>query len=398
MGTKYIDSEQLERHRNVRDRLLKGTIGAIPIDTNIFTAADYALEHGYFKQLEQFQGGRFNLVFSDVILMEVLNHLSENSASAKNSLSSALRKASKSWAFERSKSQSIIDDLMSNRTSELIAKNRLNEFQKRTGYQAIDSKNNLDVTELLNRYFQNLPPFENLKDKKAEFPDAIALLCLNKWAIENNKEILVVTKDKGWHAFCDEDNKLFSINDFGLALNLIQERNEQSAAKCSYISSLISSGQYPHLLGAIEAAIAEDIWSINWEIDADSSYYFDYEIQDIEVISVDFERDGNAIELWAVDYREDQLVAQAGLHLEVSIECQFYFEIKDGIDHDMVSLGSATIAQSNVVEIDVLLTFENIDNEHPNFIEVELVPSRQWFSYGLVEPDYGNQDPDDERY
>lgn len=398
MGTKNTDAKELERRKNARDRLLKGTIGAITIDTNIFTAAGYALEHGFFKQLEQFKGDRFNLIFSDVTLLEVLNHLSEKSASAKNSLSSALRQASISWDFDRSNIQPILDGLMKNGTPESISKDRLNNFQKRTGYQSIDSANNLNITELLQRYFQNLPPFENLKDKKTEFPDAIALLCLNKWAIENNKEILAVSKDNGWHQYCDEDNKLFSVNDLGVALNLIQERNKQSANHCSQISSLITAGKYPLLLDAIETVIADDIWSINWEIDADSSYYFDCELQNIEVISADFERDGSVIELWVVDYREGQLVAQAGIHLEIAVECEFYFEMKDGVDRDMVPAGSATVEQRHVVEVEVLLTFSDLEGEIPSFVEAEVAPSRRYIHFGLVEPDYGNQDPDDEKY
>ncbi len=394
----YTDKEHLERRKIVRNKLLKGTIGAITIDTNIFTETGYSLEHGHFKQLEQFKGNKFNLIFSDVILMEVLGHLSENSVSAKQSLSSALRLASKSWGFDRARNQIILDELMSNRSPESIASDRLKDFQKRTDYQPIESKPRVDTTELLRRYFQKLPPFEKSKDKKAEFPDAIALLSLNEWALEKGKEVLVVTKDNGWHQFCDEDNKLFSINDLGIALTLIQERDQQSATQCSQISSLISAGQYPLLLDAIETAIADDIWSINWEVDADSSYYFDFELQNVEVISADFEKDGTTIELWAVDYREGQLVAQAGIHLEIALECQFDFEIKDGVDRDMVPAGSATVAQKQVVEVEVLLTFSDLESELPRFVEAEVVPSRRYIYLGLVEPDYGDQNPEDEKY
>jgi PIN domain len=387
-----LDEKELERRSIAKEKILAGEIGAISIDTNIFKASGYLLENGNFKQLEKFKGNHFCLVFSDVVLSEVLKHLTEASEDAKSKLASALRTANKCWKFDISREQEILDELMSARTSSEIAKERIKDFKNRTGYQVVDSKSNLDIQKLLNRYFLTDSPFESSKDKKSEFPDAIALISLDNWSKQEDKGILVVTQDKGWHSFCAEDNKLFSINDLGEALVLVQARDTLSQDICSKIGRLISNGAYPDLLSFIQAKISSDVWAISWEPDASSYYYYDCELQSVDVTSVEFERGQSVVELQALDYRGSEIVARARVIVEIEAECEFYFEMKDGIDGDMVSMGSAVSTQQDSVEIEIILTFENLESEKPDFVELELIPSRCYIDFGYVEPDYGEQD------
>ena len=51
-------------------------------------------------------------------------------------------------------------------------------------------------------YFSPETPFE--EGKKHEFPDAIALITLEDWAKTNGKNLLAITRDKGWIAFCEK--------------------------------------------------------------------------------------------------------------------------------------------------------------------------------------------------
>jgi hypothetical protein len=61
-------------------------------------------------------------------------------------------------------------------------------------------------------------------------------------------------------------------------------------------------------------------------------------------------------------------------------------------------MGSASVAQREVVEMSVLLTFDHLDGDLPSFVEAEVVPSSCYIDFGYVEPDYGDQDPNDEKY
>jgi hypothetical protein len=53
---------------------------------------------------------------------------------------------------------------------------------------------------VVDMYFKLKAPFE--EKKRAEFPDAIALVSLERWAELNKLKILVVSYDSGWEEYC----------------------------------------------------------------------------------------------------------------------------------------------------------------------------------------------------
>ncbi len=89
--------EKLARREAARNKVLNGSIGALSIDTCIFTEAGYRLEGGIFKTLEQFKGNAFALVFSEVTISEVHQHMAKKADDDKTALISTLRSFGKSW-------------------------------------------------------------------------------------------------------------------------------------------------------------------------------------------------------------------------------------------------------------------------------------------------------------
>ncbi len=107
--------------------------------------------------------------------------------------------------------------------------------------------------------------------------------------------------------------------------------------------------------------------------------------------------DGSA-GLQAVDYCDGALIARATISVEVEASCNFTFSVKDGIDKDMVCIGGAEVRASDSIEVDVLITFLDPDSDNPKVDAVELVPAYRHIDFGSIEPDYGDEDPNDERY
>jgi len=62
-----------------------------------------------------------------------------------------------------------------------------------------------DQEKLLAMYFQEEAPF-NVDGKKSEFPDAIMLLSVDKYAQDNAEEIMVVSNDNGVREYCKASN------------------------------------------------------------------------------------------------------------------------------------------------------------------------------------------------
>ena len=90
---------------------------------------------------------------------------------------------------------------------EEVAQRRLDEFYERCDAIVIPA-DTASSREVLDPYFKHQPPFEAMGDKKLEFPDAYALVSLEQWAQAQGCKVLVVSKDEGWKAFCEESEYL----------------------------------------------------------------------------------------------------------------------------------------------------------------------------------------------
>ena len=66
------------------------------------------------------------------------------------------------------------------RDPEKAARRRLDTFLKTAGVKILTSEN-ISAGKLVDMYFSLSPPFEAKREKKHEFPDAIALEVLEKW-------------------------------------------------------------------------------------------------------------------------------------------------------------------------------------------------------------------------
>ena len=167
---------------------------------------------------------------------------------------------------------------------------------------------------------------------------------------------------------------------------------------CAAIDQQIALGKYPNLLNMIESAVAEDIWSIDWIPEADAAFYYDPEMQEVEVVGASFRSSNGSAGLQAVDYCDGALVARATVSIEIEATCNFTFSVKDGIDKDMVCVGGAEVSTKNPVDVDVLITFSDPDGDEPEIDTVELVPACRYIDFGSVWPDYGDEDPNSEYY
>jgi hypothetical protein len=386
--------ERVERLNAARSKVLAGDVSALSIDTCIIDEKGKRLTDGVFKHLEQFKGNAFRLVFSEVTIKEVLSHISKDAEEAKQKMVSALRRVGFFWPLETDH-KALAEKMLGDELPKAVALKQVNDFVTRCGAEIIDAKKSVDLSVVLSRYFNVQAPFETAGEKKSEFPDAISLLSLEAWATKHNTTILFVTKDKGCKRFCDESARLVAIDDLTDALELVQERNQQCINLCQSLEASIAAGNYPGLIDEIEDAIAYD-FDIDWVPEADAAYYYDAEIQDVELISARFSGPAGEPEFRAVDYRADMLVVQVEMEITVEATCNFSFSVRDGIDRDMLCIGGNKVRTKAETVVDVLLTFCQLADQTPQVDRIELISGYRTIDFGTVEPDFG--DPNSEYY
>ena len=391
-----FEAEKAKRLEVAKGMLLDGTISAISVDTCIFTANDYRLDKGLLKHLEQFKDNTFELIFSEITIKEVIGHIAKHSDEAKVKLRSALREVGKYWQEQAGKEAVVIDSLLGTEPVKELASKKLKDFVSRCGASVIRTNTTLDIDELLKMYFDLHPPFETSADKKSEFPDAMALLSLESWAKKHHKSMLFVTNDKGCMRFCEGSDYLYSIDSLTSALSVIQQRDTHISSLCKKLEANFIKGNYPHLISEIETTIANNIWLIDWELEADSYCYYDADLDEIDLISATFAGSHGKPEFNVMDYRDDTLVVQVTMQLKLDASSIFSFSVKDGFDHDMVNIGGASVSVEQSVKVDVLLTFEDLNIENPEVTEIELVYGRRTLDFGSVGPDFSDEAPDSE--
>ena len=110
----------------------------------------------------------------------------------------------------------------------------------------------LSLSILIDLYFNNKAPFT--EQKKHEFLDAIIILTIDKWSLENHKISLVITNDKGMSLYDTESdikffNKISDVTDLLLTedpeIDLLEIYNDQlDKIKDKIIDEILSHQEY----------------------------------------------------------------------------------------------------------------------------------------------------------
>ena len=274
----------------------------------------------------------------------------------------------------------------------------MSAFLDRCGAIVIDSSG-VALKEVTDMYFASEPPFEEAGEKKSEFPDAIALLSLERWARDNKKKILVVSKDKGRKAFCDESEYLEHTFDLKKALAYFQPHNTIEKFPEELNHAIAKNEEVNGILSSIERSIKEHVEDMEIDVDATSQFYYEpsevYAIyQSHEFLS--FTED--QIDLDVVRVTSEIVVVRLVARINCIVHASFSLSMTDPIDRDQLIMWSQPAETESSFVSEVLVTFEgNFSNGLKGVAvgEVEVVDGMPTVEFGEIELDY-DRDMDDE--
>ncbi|MBL1146180.1 MAG: hypothetical protein D8M28_00600 [Proteobacteria bacterium] len=360
---------------------------AVTLDTNIFTNNGYALEHGLLNQLEQFKKGSVKFILSEIVVKEVLRHITAENVEIRTNLDKAINRARGKRLLTEKTAEKLIKLTEDEPSPKVLAQNRLDAFQKNTGCAVIKA-DSAEISALIKRYFNYQPPFENNAEKKNEFPDAIALLSLEKNAKENNLKILAVSKDKGWINFAKTSDWIDVRSDFTEALSELQSHAEEAKeVVVAFLNRVVEdydSEEYKIIKTIVEQSVAD----IDFIAEADSYlraeatfnaevHFHDFSFLNPESISV-------------VQIGKDFVVAEIPIHIDAHASAEFDFYVYDSIDKDEVYMGSRYIEDEEIdFKAAILITLEIDDNKEMQVVkltDVELIKVIDRVDFGEIEP------------
>jgi len=374
--------------------------GAITIDNATFKGEGYRFYQGLLAQMKQFKESPVQVLQTDIVHNEAIKHIGQEISKARTSIEQALRSANKQLKIE-------VDDI--NRSRQLlsvdgseddIADARLTEYYDFIGAEKIDSAEYADLSVLMEKYFSTEAPFETGKDKKNEFPDAIALLALDGWAEENNVNVVAVSQDKGWKNYAENSEKITLVSSLAEALEKFQPHNKV-ASIIAHIrkDSLLDDGN--HLLDEIEQAIINSNDGLDIWVEASSYLLFDWEDTAATYISHELDNDKEGlVKVRVVSIDDESIVLKLGATVEVEVEASFDFSVRDSIDKDYVGMGGSVCTTTESYHTDILLTLTgdfSQDFDDIEMTDIEVLETIGQADFGEVEPDWKNECEGEER-
>lgn len=374
---------------------------ALTIDTSIFIQNGLKLNKGLLAQLHQFKDNPINLILSDIVYRELKSHLDRKEKETKSKIESALNDASDYLNCCIDDMEKIKSLIKLNYQAESISKLILEEFIRKCGIELVKGEEYCEMKSLIDMYFQNLAPFKESGNKKNEFPDAIALLSLQYWVEENNKNLLAVSADNDWKNFALGKGNIEVIDDLAKAMDILNKQTDEALDSIIYEIELdLTKSQNSRIFESMYSAIENSI-NIS-EISAVSSfkYYIDDEQLSLKNIYILTEENEKRLKVYIIDYDSDKITISITCEVMCEVEVAFNFSVWDSIDKEDVSLGRTRKIVEISYETDVLV------NLYGNFLdglqnmdidEIEVTHDSVFVDMGEISP-FDDENYGDEYY
>ena len=336
---------------------------AVTFDTNIFIKYGYNLEHPMIERLADPNESSFRFVLSEVVLREIEDDLIDHGNKAWKSI----RKAREEVRRNRLMTDDILerlDELVEETISpEDATRSRLSDFESRMQMQVV-SVEHANIEELVRRYFDHSAPF-GAAGKKQEFPDAIALLSLEKWAEKEQKKILAVSGDSDWAEFAKGSQYIDVEADLARAIEKLRQYEGNAKAQLARMFSEMNVGKHGRLRTQILDAMANTVQHFDAYGKGNSSFPLEggpvrLTLQDLRFPAA--EDDG---ELSLVLLDRGQVCASVGFVITAKAECEFVFHRHDPVERMDEVAGRAHVELDADFPVSALFTFDGT-LENPN--------------------------------
>lgn len=373
--------------------------GAITIDNATYKGEGYRFYEGLLAQMRQFKESPVKVLQTDIVHNEAINHIGQEISKTRSSIEQALRSANKQLKIKSEVIENARALLSVDGSEAEIAEARLEKYYEFIGAEKIDSGRYADLSRLMEMYFATEAPFESGKDKKNEFPDAIALLALEGWAEENEINIIAVSQDKGWKNFSEGSDRITLVSSLAEALEKFQPHNKVVSVISHIREDSLLDGEN-HVLEEIEQAIINSVDGCDIWVEASSYMHFEWEDVSASYISHELDKDQDGlVKVRVVSINDEEIVLKVGATVEVEVEASFDFSVRDSIDKDYVGMGGNVCTTTESYHTDILLSLTgdfSQDFDDIDVAEIEVLETIGRADFGEVEPDWRSEYEDEE--
>jgi hypothetical protein len=367
----------------LKQAVVSGCVGAISIDTSVVERYQYGFESGVLAKMSQFSRIDTTHLALDIVIHEIRTHLTKEADLVRSQVKNALKPLGNSWGIDKDVRAEALRTLFGDQSVEARTEERLQDFLNDSSATVLTCAEFVGLPDVLSRFVETRPPFGNKEAKKHEFPDAIALLALEGWAIKSNTTVLAVSSDGDWKRFCSESDCVYYLDDLAHALSVFQAGANDAAA---LFKAMLDNGKIEEVDVILLDAIRAQSDKISIDFEAASNWYYEAELDQIEVSSeiplIDKIKDFDVIE-----YEGNTLIFKTSVTIDVTAHFIARFQHWDSIDREYIGFGSTTVGQTEALDLDLIVTVI-FDNGNATIDSVELLPAGTTMDLGEIEPDW----------
>ncbi len=379
------------------DHIIGRKVTFFSIDTNVLEGKGFDFNRGALNVLHRQRPTWIALRLSDIVEREVYAHRMRDLTEAKQKLDSALNHMRRKAALDVTRVVSELDELTVLESGANQFRNELQSFLKGLDGEVLPTVGATLSSDLFDRYFAVLPPFEVVEDKKLEFPDAAALLVLEQYAKDQAAIGVMISNDRGWRSFANQSEYLFcvkSLEEFTGLFAALSDHAKHLLAKIQESLEAPTSVCSTSLQDAIDTHVADAEWSVD-EIYSGSAHRLEGEVYDASVVG--FTPDFQSMQGWFTDENSPLYVVELPVSISVEISVSVSFYQWDSIDHEEIPMGSQDISVPMNIEVSVFLTSAGGLMASPVDewdIEIEITSGSYSVDVGEVNLDYeDDEDP-----
>lgn len=160
------------------------------------------------------------------------------------------------------------------------------------------------------------------------------------------------------------------------------------------LSNAVRAGALSVLDSEIQRELQNMVESAQWEVEADTHYFYEAEDVHAELLSWEFE--GNGEDRFELSGWHDGVVdVSAHITFRIRAHASFTFSIRDSIDKDMVGIGYAEPSRELEVEGAAQASLRRIGAGEFDIESVTIMKIPTYLNFGPVEPDEDQPDPDE---
>jgi len=363
--------------------------GAITIDNAALKGEGYRFSEGILVQMCQFKDSPVEVIQTDIVHKEAIKHIGQEILKTRTSIEQALRSANKQLKISSADIDKAKDLLSVEGSEHDVAESRLIKYYDFIGAEIIHSEDHVDLPLLMKRYFDTEAPFETGKDKKHEFPDAIALLSIEGWAKKNNINVIAVSEDNGWKRYAENSKRITLVSSISEALEKFQPHNKVTAViEKLREDSLLDKGN--HVLDDIKQAIKVSVLRSDFWVKAISDLRFTFDTGYATYISHEFDSDKEGlVKIRVIRIDDASIVLRVGATVIAEAECDFEFSDRNSKDNVYYGMGDNIYRTTETYHTDILLTLSGDFSQGLNDVSVtniEVLEDLATVSFGEIEP------------